>query len=78
MFIGRTDAEYFGHLMERTNSVEKDLMLGKIKGRRSRGQHRMRWLDHQLNGHEFEQFPVMDREAWRAAAWARKESDRTV
>ena len=49
MFIGRTDAEaeiqYFGHLMRRTDSFEKTLMLGKIEGRRRRGQQRMRWLD---------------------------------
>ena len=49
MFIGRTDAEgeaqYFGHLMRRTDSFEKTLMLGKIEGRRRRGRQRMRWLD---------------------------------
>ena len=37
--------QYFGHLMQRTDSLEKTLMLGKIEGRRRRGQHRMRWLD---------------------------------
>ena len=37
--------QYFGHLMPRTDSLEKTLMLGKIEGRRTRGQHRMRWLD---------------------------------
>ena len=46
--------QYFGHLMQRANS-EKTLVLGKIEGRRRRGRQRMRWLDHQLNGHEFEQ-----------------------
>ena len=46
--------QYFGHLMRRTNSLEKTLMLGKIEGRRRRGRQRMRWLD-SLNGHEFEQ-----------------------
>ena len=49
MFIGRTDAEaetqYFGYLMRRTASSEKTLKLGKIEGRRRRGQQRMRWLD---------------------------------
>ena len=49
IFIGRTDAEaklqYFGHLMRRADSLEKTLMLGKIEGRRRRGQLRMRWLD---------------------------------
>ena len=63
MFIGRTDAEaetpIFGHLMQRADSLEKTLMLGKIEGRRRRGRQRMRWLDgyHRLNGHEFEQAP---------------------
>ena len=49
MFIGRTDVEaeiqYFGHLMRRVDSFEKTLMLVKIKGRKRRGQQRMRWLD---------------------------------
>ena len=49
MFIGRTDVElklqYFGHLMQRADSFERTLMLGKIEGRRRRGQQRMRWLD---------------------------------
>ena len=53
----------FGHLMRRTDSFEKTLMLGGIGGRRRRGRQRMRWLDGiQLNGHEF----VMNREAWHA------------
>ena len=48
--------KYFGHLMRRADSFEKTLMLGKIEGRRRRGQQRMRWLEwhHLLNGHEFE------------------------
>ena len=46
--------QYFGHLIRRTDSLEKTLMLGKIKGRRRRGRQRMRW-HHQLNEHEFEQ-----------------------
>ena len=49
MFIGRTDAElkfqYFGHLMQTADSLEKTLMLGKIEGRRRRGRQRVRWLD---------------------------------
>ena len=51
--------QYFGHLMRRSDSLEKTLMLGKIKGRRKRGRQRMRWLGwhHRLNGHEFEQSP---------------------
>ena len=49
--------QYFGHLMQRADSLEKTLMLGKIEGRRGRGQQRMRWLDGitDFNGHEFEQ-----------------------
>ena len=52
--------QIFGHLMQRTNSLEKTLMLGKIEGRRRRRRQRMRWLrwmrwHHQLDGHEFEQ-----------------------
>ena len=53
--------QYFGHLMQRTDSLEQTLMLGKIEGRRRRGQQRMRWLDGKLRE------LVMDREAWHAA-----------
>ena len=46
--------QYFGHLMQRTDSLENTLMLGKIEGRRRRGRQRIRWLVHQLSEHGFE------------------------
>ena len=71
MFIRRTDVEAETHLMQRTESFEKTLMLGKIGGGRRRGKQRMRWLDSISNLMDMTlsklQKMVKDREAWRAA-----------
>ena len=87
MFIGRTDVEaetqYFGHLIQRADSLEKTLMLGKIEGKRRRGRQMMRWLDSITDSMDMGLGGLwellIDRDGLACCnPWGRKESDTTL
>ena len=73
--------EYFGHLMQRTDTLEKTLMLGKIEGGRKRGRQRMRWLDGTPDSMDMSSSKLLemvkDREAWKTEIHGDTESDTT-
>ena len=82
MLMLKLKLQYFGHLIQRTDSLDKTLMLGKIEGRKRRGWWRMRWLDvtHWLNGYEFEQIPENSEGQGSLVCcgpWGHKDSDTT-